>query len=180
MTFKLGLQLRVVDRSRPLVEVGSGWGSTCLSTRFRRHSRLTVADVISTYYGHKGHYDQGGRPSVGHTGPTLTPAALSYSEGMAQSSHVEGWTRALSASASQLCRWWARDGRRRGQSPWHEGCQDPLGVMDSTEDPCARVGCLARSEPPKPSRSTTWPCVFPVPPPPTPRRRGTSRCAARS
>lgn len=41
----------------------------------------------------------------------LTTAARAYSEGMARSRHVTGWTRGLSPSACQLCRWWARDGR---------------------------------------------------------------------
>ena len=54
-----------------------------------------------------------------------TQAAASYSEGMAKSSHVEGWTRGLSAAACQLCRWWARDGRvwpKDHPLKTHKGC----------------------------------------------------------
>lgn len=54
-----------------------------------------------------------------------TQAARSYSEGMAKSEQVEGWTRGLSGSACQLCRWWARDGRvwpKDHPLKTHKGC----------------------------------------------------------
>lgn len=55
----------------------------------------------------------------------LSTAARTYSDGMARSEHVTGWTRGLSGKACQLCRWWARDGRvwPAGYAmPTHKGC----------------------------------------------------------
>lgn len=55
----------------------------------------------------------------------LTTAARAYSDGMARSRHVEGWTRGLSPNACQLCRWWWRDGRvwpKTHPMPTHKGC----------------------------------------------------------
>lgn len=52
-------------------------------------------------------------------------AARAYSEAVRRSPHVTGWTRGLSASACQLCRWWSREGRvwpADHPMPVHKGC----------------------------------------------------------
>lgn len=51
--------------------------------------------------------------------------ARAYSEAVSKSRHVTGWTRGLSGSACQLCRWWSREGRVFAAShtmPTHKGC----------------------------------------------------------
>lgn len=51
--------------------------------------------------------------------------ARAYSEGVRRSRRVTGWTRGLSGSACQLCRWWSRDGRvwdADHTMPTHKGC----------------------------------------------------------
>lgn len=56
---------------------------------------------------------------------SLTTAARAYSEGIARSEHVTGWTRGLSGKACQLCQWWGRDGRvwpADHPMPTHKGC----------------------------------------------------------
>lgn len=55
----------------------------------------------------------------------LTTAARTYSEAIKRSPHVTGWTRGLSATACQLCRWWHRDGQvwpADHPMPTHKGC----------------------------------------------------------
>jgi len=55
----------------------------------------------------------------------LETAARAYSDGMARSGQVTGWTRSLSGGACQLCTWWARDGRvwpADHPMPTHKGC----------------------------------------------------------
>ena len=55
----------------------------------------------------------------------LEAAQRAYSEAMAQSKHVNGWRRKLSANACQLCRWWWREGQvwpADHPMPTHKGC----------------------------------------------------------
>lgn len=72
----------------------------------------------------------------------LTTAAKSYSEGMAKSEHVTGWVRGLSATACQLCRWWARDGRvwpADHRMPTHKGCScSPIPTVRERIKPVVR------------------------------------------
>lgn len=52
-------------------------------------------------------------------------AALAYSEAVATTPEVTGWTRGLKADACQLCRWWWREGRLWEPDhpmPTHKGC----------------------------------------------------------
>lgn len=52
-------------------------------------------------------------------------ASRAYSAAIAESPHVTGWVRGLSATACQLCRWWWRDGRTwpaDHRMPTHKGC----------------------------------------------------------
>ena len=66
----------------------------------------------------------------------LATAARAYSEGIARSEHVTGWTRGLSGSACQLCRWWHRDGRvwpAGHRMPTHKGCScSPIPTVTDT------------------------------------------------
>ena len=51
--------------------------------------------------------------------------ARAYSEAVKGSRSVTGWTRGLSGSACQLCRWWSREGRvwdADHTMPTHKGC----------------------------------------------------------
>ncbi len=55
----------------------------------------------------------------------LTTAQRAYSEGVARSPHVAGWTRGLSGKPCQLCQWWHRGGKVWPKShpmPTHKGC----------------------------------------------------------
>lgn len=64
-------------------------------------------------------------------------AARAYSEGIKRSRRVSGWTRAISATACQLCRWWSRGGQvwpADHPMPTHKGCTchpDPITTRSS-------------------------------------------------
>lgn len=52
-------------------------------------------------------------------------AARAYSAAVKESRHVTGWTRGISGSACQLCRWWSRGGQVWPDDhpmPTHKGC----------------------------------------------------------
>lgn len=55
----------------------------------------------------------------------LSAAQKAYSDGVARSPHVIGWTRGTSPGACELCQWWAKDGARfppKMEMAHHPGC----------------------------------------------------------
>lgn len=55
----------------------------------------------------------------------IDAASRAYSEEIARSGTVTGWTRGLSGKACQLCRWWWREGQvwpSTHRMPHHKGC----------------------------------------------------------
>jgi hypothetical protein len=67
----------------------------------------------------------------------LTAAQEARGQGLARSTLVEGWTRAVSGSGCELCTWWAREGRvwrPDHPMPTHPGCTCSQTPVVTTTD----------------------------------------------